>query len=69
MVEKGEKQIITPGSPHGEDESSKYLVLKTRGAKFHEFLQPVSHKAWNFKNQRAWLWESPDGDRKLSLYP
>lgn len=32
---------------------------------FFEFLQLGGLKAWNFKNQQAWLWESPEGDRKL----
>ena len=37
-----------------EDESP-YLAWKVRWAKFHELLQPMELKAWNFKNQGAWL--------------
>ena len=29
-----------------------------RGADFREFLQPAGLKAWSFKGQCAWLWES-----------
>ena len=68
-VKKGEKKTLTTGSSDREDKSSNHLALKARGAEFHEFLQPAGLKAWNFKNQQAWFWESLESDRKLSLHP
>lgn len=49
--ETGEKQIMTLGSPHREDEYSYYLAVKTRGARFHDFLKPVRLKAMSLKKQ------------------
>lgn len=51
-AENGEKKIITPGSPHGQD----------------KFLQPKELKGWNFKNQLARFWESLKANRNQSLY-
>lgn len=33
----------------------KPLAWKTRGAEFHEFLQPVGFEAQSFKGQCVWL--------------
>lgn len=49
-AEKEEKQTLTPGSSPKEAKSPLHLALKTRGAKFCEFLQLAGLKAWNLKN-------------------
>lgn len=43
-MEKGEKQIMTLGSLHGEGKFPQYLALKVRGAEFCEVLQPEEIK-------------------------
>ena len=43
-VKKGGKQTFIPGAHEKEDESQYYLLLKMRGAEFHEFLKPVGLK-------------------------
>ena len=40
--------------------SHKQLAWKVSGPEFHEFLQPVGLKAWSFKGQCAWLWETSE---------
>ena len=46
----------------------KKRCQKTREAELHDFLQTEGLKAWNFKNQQAPLWDSPEVFRKLSLH-
>lgn len=42
----GEKQMITPGTTHGDDnEPPKHLALKVREVEFCEFLEPMELKA------------------------
>lgn len=59
-AEMGEKWMSPPGTPHGADESPDHLDLNIRQAELCTFLQSAGLKAWNFKNQPAWLWESPE---------
>lgn len=68
-IRKGKEQTFALGSPHGKDKYPWHLALKVRGAEFREFLQPKGLKAWNFKNQWARFWESPEANRRLSPLP
>lgn len=43
----GHREGKTPGSLHWEEESPKYLVLKTRGAEFCEFIQATGLGVWS----------------------
>lgn len=66
---KREKQTITLGNLHGEDEFPQNLALKTSGAEFYEFLQQAGLTGQNFKNQQAQFWQNPEGHGKLSPPP
>ena len=65
--QSGEKQILSLGSPVRG--IPRTLTLKTKGAGMQEFLEEVGLKSWNFKNQQAQLWESWEGEWKLSPHP
>lgn len=50
---RGTDSTLTLSSLHKEEESPYHLALKTRGAKFCEFLQEVEFNMWELKNQQS----------------
>ena len=68
-AKKCKKLTVTPGAPTQGKQIQIIFGLKVRRAKFHEHLQQVEFKVWNFKNQQAQLWETKEGIRKWSPCP